>query len=323
MNSGTQTTDALEDLAADMYRQSMKGKTTKEDAAADIYFNTPRRGAEGAVVSGVTTTSPLPTPAADAAIAATEPSQATSSTGAAAAAGDDDDDSSPLALARRAAEAARREAASPTASGSGSGASPARAEGNEDVPDDYYYPYLLLSCVWSSWSGSTPSEWKHLEASSGPRNRASKGGSKVTEDSKENDKTSPKEVVITDDNPIGCPRAMALMNANGDAVSRRQYFSNVKKKRGQAKKDAKEKENVARRHEALETRKRGLAAMESANTHVADLSSNIKKMAQLREESNQAARTKDKIEALERKLMLQIGDPNAIKAQLNVLLDEY
>ena len=80
----------------------------------------------------------------------------------------------------------------------------------DEMPDNYFYPYLLLACMWTwaSWGSNTPSEWKHLASSSGPKKRK-----------KSSDKDG--EINIAEDNFIGNPSAMSPLNPNGNAMNRR------------------------------------------------------------------------------------------------------
>ena len=40
-----------------------------------------------------------------------------------------------------------------------------------EIPEDYIYPYILVACAWTPWGHNTPSEWKYLMSSSGPKKR--------------------------------------------------------------------------------------------------------------------------------------------------------
>ncbi|CAN0370471.1 unnamed protein product, partial [Laminaria digitata] len=108
------------------------------------------------------------------------------------------------------------------------------------IAGDYIYPWILIACAWSPWSGNTPSEWKHLGASDGPKKR----------------KKPDADITVDSNNPISNPSAMSRLNANGDAVSRRQHhaaMAAIKKEKEQLKKAESDKENKEVRRESLQT----------------------------------------------------------------------
>ena len=179
----------------------------------------------------------------------------------------------------------------------------------DEMPDEYYYPYLLLACMWTSWGGNIPLEWKYLASLSGPQKHK---------------KSSAKdeEIDIAEDNPIGSPSAMSRLNSNGDAMSRRQHYAAIKREKDLAKKDEADKENKKARTEFLDTTKKGLAAMEEAKTHVGVISANVERLVELREKQATAAARAEKMTSLENKLTLGLGDPVATKAEFHSLLDQ-
>ncbi|CAN0589259.1 unnamed protein product, partial [Laminaria digitata] len=154
---------------------------------------------------------------------------------------------------------------------------------------------------WSPWSGNTPSEWKHLGASDGPKKR-NKPDADITVDS---------------NNPISSPSAMGRLNANGDAVSRRQHdaaMAAMKKEKEQLKKAESDKENKEVRRESLQTskeslqtRKANLTALEKAGTSVAVISVNLQRLADQADVKAAQEARQAKISALEKKLLLGIG----------------
>lgn len=174
------------------------------------------------------------------------------------------------------------------------------SEDEEDVPDSWFFPYLILAAAYSPWGGNTPSEWKHLESSSGPKKR--KKSSART------------EITLDDSNPVCNPAAMARINPNGDAFSRRTHAAAIKKEKENEKKAAREKENE-------EARKEALSAMNAANDHAKTIGENIAKIAQLKEKEAATADRENKIKALEKKLMLGLGDKSEIMQELEKLLN--
>lgn len=198
-------------------------------------------------------------------------------------------------LAAIAAANARRELA---AGGTG-GQNGDDEEGAEKAPEDWFFWGLILAAAYSPWSGRAPSEWKYLQSSSGPPKRKRGDG----------------EVTVDGANPVCNPKAMARLNPNGEAFTRRQLDAAVKKEKEAEKRAAKEKENQ-------ETKQEALGAMKTANDHASRISQNIEKMVELKEKEASRIAREDKIKALEKKLMLGLGDPVSVKADLLRLLDE-
>ena len=299
--SGTSPEDALKELERDMWLQSVRSRkdVTKAQEASEFDEGNDRLGGddsvEGGDASGGAANWVLSTP--------TTPRQSNSTAGGSSEAVD-----TPDSLARMATAAHLQALAGSGAAGDGTPRGEVMDKPDE-MPDEYYYPYLLLACMWTSWGGNTPSEWKYLASSSGPQKRK---------------KSSAKdeEIDITEDNPIGSPSAMSRLNPNGDAMSRRQHYAAIKREKDLAKKDEIDKENKKARTEFLDTKKKGLAAMEEANIHVGVLSANIKRLVELREKQAAAAARAEKITSLEKKLMLGLGDPVTTKAELHSLLDQ-
>ncbi|CAN0217437.1 unnamed protein product [Scytosiphon promiscuus] len=285
MLSGTNSQDALEALNSGVYKFSDAAKraSSKEDAAVADFLRPPPATSA--------------TPAADAALAATalQPIAPASGTGASG------DDGSPAALARAAAASARREL---------SGGEGVQGDSRDDdsAPSGYFFPFLLLACMWTPWGGQTPSEWKHLMASDGPTNKR---------------KVPPAtELDLDDTSPVFSPKAITRLNANGDALSRRQHYAAVKQEKEAEKRALADKENKEARKEVIETKKKGSAVLQEANAHVGQLSANIKRIVELKEASAAAQARAGKIQALEKKLMMMIGDEEENKAALVALLDE-
>lgn len=161
----------------------------------------------------------------------------------------------------------------------------------DEVPESWHFAYLILTAAYSPWGGNAPGEWKHLESSSGPKKRKSTA-----------------EVTVDSSNPVCNPAAMSRLNPNGDAFGRRQLAAAVNKEKELEKKQEKEKENNAAKNEAL-------SEMKAGNVHAKTIGQNIEKMVVLKEREA-------KIRALEKKLMLGLGDPQTVKADLLELLDQ-
>ena len=138
-----------------------------------------------------------------------------------------------------------------------------------EIPEDYIYPCILVACAWIPWSDNTPSEWKYLMSSSGPKKR----------------KKPDADITLDSTIPISSPSAMGRVNANGDPVSRRQHLAARKEDKEQHKKDELDKENKEARREALktrreslETRKASLAVLVKASTYVETIDANLQRM---------------------------------------------
>ena len=168
-----------------MWLLSLKAReeTTKaqEAAESDEWNDRSDRadGVGGGEASVGASNSVLPTPAA--AVLAATSRKSNSSAGGSGGAVD-----SPDFLARMAAAAHLQE----LAGSKGAGVGTLRREvmdKRKETPDDYFYPYLFLACMWTSWGGNTPSEWKYLASSSGPQKRK---------------KISDEVIVITEYNPV-------------------------------------------------------------------------------------------------------------------------
>lgn len=296
--SGTNTQDSLQELNKAVYYESDGYKKQLEKAEAEAAkLLGPLTGASGA---GTGAGSADPTqhtpaagipagagPAATAALAATAvhpqgvPSPGAGTGGAA---------TGPAALAALAAASIRQE---------GAGAAPGgrrSEEDDEEVPIGWLFSMLILAAAYSPWSGRAPSEWKYLQSSSGPTKRKS-------------------DITLDEDNPVCNPAAMARLNPNGDAFSRRQHYAALKKEKEADEKAAREKEN-------RETRKEALQAMKAANDHAKAIGDNIRKMVDLKEKEAEQNAREMRIKALEKKLMLGLGDPVAVKAELARLFDE-
>ncbi|CAB1104165.1 unnamed protein product [Ectocarpus sp. CCAP 1310/34] len=175
----------------------------------------------------------------------------------------------------------------------------------EEVPEWWVFPFLLLTAAYSPWSGQAPSEWKHLDSSDGPSKK--RKGADVTVDS---------------ENPVCSPAVMSRLNPNGDALSRRQHFAAIKREKEQEMKAAAEKELQEARKEPLETKK-GLAAFEAANTHVETIGADMKRMVELKEAEAVGIKRENKIKALEKKIVLRLGDETENRAELVFLLIEF
>ncbi|CAB1110922.1 unnamed protein product [Ectocarpus sp. CCAP 1310/34] len=155
--------------------------------------------------------------------------------------------STPMSLAATAAANIRREQEREQDKGGDEG----EHEG-EEVPEWWIFPFLLLTAAYSPWSGQAPSEWKHLDSSDGPSKKR-KGG----------------DVNVDSENPVCSPAVMSRLDPNGDALSRRQHFAAIKREKEQERKATADKELQESRKETLETKKKGLAALEAANTNYA------------------------------------------------------
>ena len=87
------------------------------------------------------------------------------------------------------------------------------------ISEDYIYPYILVACAWTPWGHNTPSEWKYLMSSSGPKRR----------------KKPDAEITLNTTNPISSPSAMGRVNADGAPASRRQHLAARKKEKEKLK----------------------------------------------------------------------------------------
>ncbi|CAB1109143.1 unnamed protein product [Ectocarpus sp. CCAP 1310/34] len=288
---------------SDMYKRD-KARSDKADAEVAAF---PSRGAAGSVdAAGSPAGSPATGagagesvdragsppagqgPAAQAASAETEVRQEPGST--------------PMSLAAAAAAAAaniRREQEREQDKGGDEG----EHEG-EEVPEWWVFPFLLLTAAYSPWSGQAPSEWKHLDSSDGLSKKRTGG-----------------DVTVDSENPVYSPAVMSRLNPNGDALSRRQHFAAIKREKEEERKAAADKELQEARKEALETKK-GPAALEAANTHVDSIGANMKRMVELKEAEAVGIKRENKIKALEKIIMLRLGDETENRAELEFLLNE-
>ncbi|CAB1107787.1 unnamed protein product [Ectocarpus sp. CCAP 1310/34] len=176
----------------------------------------------------------------------------------------------------------------------------------EEVPEWWVFPFLLLTAAYSPWSGRAPSEWKHLDSSDGPSIKR-KGG----------------DVTVDSENPVCSPAVMSRLNPNGDALSRRQHFAAIKREKEQERKKAADKRLQEAWKEALETKKKGLAALEAASTHIETIGANMKRMVELKEAEAVGIKRKNRIKVLEKKVMLRLGDETENRAELEFLLNEF
>lgn len=192
------------------------------------------------------------------------------------------------------------------------------------VPKEWIFPYILLACAWSPWSGKTPGQWKNLCESSG----------KVP-------KTNPADQLSSDPScKLASPSSMTagaaaagaaplkMNNDSGESSSRRKSEAAVKAENDRARKAIKDKENMAIAKESIEMKKKGVAAMDAANVNAKDLVTQMQRMVQLRErqtdmnaEEATAKKRKRKIEAVEKRIMLAGPQPH-LTAQLDQLLSE-
>ena len=287
--SGTNTQDALERMEKAMYLKSDRFKKEGEDTLLDEETKelfAPRSAPPPAGEA-------LPTPAASAAMTA-DLSTGVGEPGAGEAG-----------------------AGEPGAGEPGVGDPDAGEPGEEnpedvEVPEDYIYTWILLACAWAPWGGNTPSEWKHLMSSSGPKKR----------------KKPDEDITLDEGNPVSSPSAMGRVNANGDPASRRQHNAAVKKEKDRAQKEESDKENKDARREALktsresvETRKASLAVLAKASSHVETIGLNLQRMVEQADAKAEKESRAAKIAALEKKLMLGIGSAPDVRNQLEALLD--
>ena len=84
-----------------------------------------------------------------------------------------------------------------------------------EIPEDCIYPYILVACAWTPWGHNTPSEWKYLMPSSGPKKR----------------KKPDADITLDTTNPISSPSAKGRVNGDGAPVSRRQHLAARKKEK--------------------------------------------------------------------------------------------
>lgn len=143
------------------------------------------------------------------------------------------------------------------------------------VPDDYVYSYIR----------HTPSEWKHLGSSSGPTLKRT------------------AEVAILPDNPIHSSLAMGRVSSNGESVSHRQHLAAIKKSKEEETQSNKENQEIMA--ETLAARNRGCAALEVDNVECRELSVQKKSIVQF---NTRIAKRKQKIESLEKMLLIDLGD---------------
>lgn len=261
LKSGTTTKDSLEELNHAMYfkpdgylRQIKKVEEEAAKSAAagagstnPVGATSPAAGAAAGTLAEVVTPAGAG-PAVMSALNATDMQPA----GAGEAAGEGSHNRATSNLAAQAAARLRQEKQATGAS---------KDPKEDEVPDSWFCPYLILAAAYSPWGGNTPSEWKHLESSSGPKKRKS---------------TAPPEITLDKSNPVCNPAAMVRINPNGDAFSRRQHAAAIKKEKELEKKATKDKENE-------EARKEALSAMKAANDHAKSIGENIAKIAHLKE----------------------------------------
>ena len=82
------------------------------------------------------------------------------------------------------------------------------------------------------------------------------------------------------------------------------------------------RESLQTSKESLETRKVSLAVLEKGGTSVAAISVNLQRLADQADVKAAQEARQAKISALEKKLLLGIGNPDDIKTKLGVLLDD-
>ena len=182
-----------------------------------------------------------------------------------------------------------------------------------EIPEDCIYPYILVACAWTPWGHNTPSEWKYLMPSSGPKKR----------------KKPDADITLDTTNPISSPSAMGRVNADGAPVSRRQHLAARKKEKEKLQNEELDNENKEARREALqtsreslETRKANLAVLEKASDHVETIGANLQRMVEQSDQEAAKEALDRKITALEKKIMLGIGNVGEMRIQLGALLDE-
>ena len=180
------------------------------------------------------------------------------------------------------------------------------------ISEDYIYPYILVACAWTPWGHNTPSEWKYLMSSSGPKKR----------------KKPDAEITVNTTNPISSPSAMGRVNADGAPASRRQHLAARKKEKEKLKNEQLENENKEARRQALqtsrgslETRKASLAVLAKASTHVETIGANLQRMGEQADDKAAKEALDRRITALEKKIMLGIGNAGEMRIQLGALLD--
>ena len=78
-------------------------------------------------------------------------------------------------------------------------------------------------------------------------------------------------------------------------------------------------ERMAR--ELMCTRKRGVEAMQEANRHAEDIRDCLKRMVDLKEAEVVASKRARKIEALEKQLLLGMGNPKTLRDKLETELE--
>ena len=164
-----------------------------------------------------------------------------------------------------------------------------------EILDDYIYPYILVACAWKPWSDNTPSEWKYLMSSSGPKKR----------------KKPDADITLDSTNRISSPSTMGRANANGDPLSPRQHLA-AQKEKEQHKKEELDKDQTEVRwvtlkvsRESVETRKASLAIPEKASTHVETIGANLRRLVEQADQKAAKEALDRKITALE-KIMLGI-----------------
>ena len=129
--------------------------------------------------------------------------------------------------------------------------------------------------------------------------------------------------------PISSPSAMGRVNADGASVSRRQHLAAQKKEKEKLRNEQLDNENKEARRQALqtsreslETMKASLAVLAKASTHVETIGANLQRMVEQADHKAAKEALDRRITALEKKIMLGIGNVGEIRIQLGALLDE-
>ncbi|CAM9876396.1 unnamed protein product, partial [Ectocarpus fasciculatus] len=150
-------------------------------------------------------------------------------------------------------------------------------------------------------------EWRYLEPSDGPPNRS---------------KNEEGDAVVPKDFTVGSTQPQDRVCPNGDPVSRRKaaaYKAEQEKKAAQAEAD---KENAKRASEEHENKRKRLEVLQAATDGMTNVAASLAKLAAMKEAEQESSKRQKKIDALQLKLKLGLGNEAKIKATLDKLLDE-